>query len=149
MSIRVVLCDDNVLVREGVRALLGIVDDIDVVGVAEDAPTLLAAATAEDVQRVWFERGSRGRRRLCGWNGRLPTGRGPGRAPQTATTWGARPKPGQAQPSWSVTTRKLTLPVAHLAAIGADKGVRCCRDLPTTNPALFARRRPAAPAVSE
>src|SRR5439155_16228621 len=45
VSIRVVLCDDNVLVREGVRALLGIVDDIDVVGVAEDAPTLLAAAT--------------------------------------------------------------------------------------------------------
>src|SRR6266516_6837286 len=57
-------------------------------------------------------------------------------SPPNSDHLGARPKPGQAQPSWSVTTRKLTLPVAHLAAIGADKGVRCCRDLPTTNPAL-------------
>ena len=44
MTIRVVLGDDNVLVREGVRALLGLADDIEVVGVAEDAPTLMAAA---------------------------------------------------------------------------------------------------------
>ncbi len=44
MSIRVVLGDDNVLVREGVRALLSITDGIEVVGVAEDAPSLLAAA---------------------------------------------------------------------------------------------------------
>jgi adenylate cyclase len=44
MTIRVVLGDDNVLVREGVRALLGVTDGIDVVGVAEDAPSLLAAA---------------------------------------------------------------------------------------------------------
>ena len=44
MSIRVVLGEDNVLVREGVRALLDSYDDIDVVGVAEDAPTLLATA---------------------------------------------------------------------------------------------------------
>jgi class 3 adenylate cyclase/DNA-binding NarL/FixJ family response regulator len=44
LTIRVVLGEDNVLVREGVRALLGVVDGIDVVGVAEDAPTLLAAA---------------------------------------------------------------------------------------------------------
>ncbi|HJP65260.1 MAG TPA: adenylate/guanylate cyclase domain-containing protein [Actinomycetota bacterium] len=44
MSIRVVLGDDNVLVREGVRALLNATDGIEVVGVAEDAPTLLAAA---------------------------------------------------------------------------------------------------------
>ncbi len=44
--IRVVLCDDNVLVREGVRALLGLADDIEVVGVAEDAPSLLDAAGA-------------------------------------------------------------------------------------------------------
>ncbi len=44
MTIRVVLGDDNVLVREGVRALLSLADDIDVVGVAEDAPTLLEAA---------------------------------------------------------------------------------------------------------
>jgi class 3 adenylate cyclase/DNA-binding NarL/FixJ family response regulator len=51
MTIRVVLGDDNVLVREGVRALLGLADDIDVVGVAEDAPTLMAAA-AEHVPDV-------------------------------------------------------------------------------------------------
>ena len=44
MTIRVVLGDDNVLVREGVRALLGVTDGIEVVGVAEDAPSLLAAA---------------------------------------------------------------------------------------------------------
>jgi class 3 adenylate cyclase/ActR/RegA family two-component response regulator len=42
--IRVVLGDDNVLVREGVRALLAATDGIEVVGVAEDAPSLLAAA---------------------------------------------------------------------------------------------------------
>ncbi|HEX6262589.1 MAG TPA: adenylate/guanylate cyclase domain-containing protein [Actinomycetota bacterium] len=44
MTIRVVLGDDNVLIREGVRALLDATDGIEVVGVAEDAPTLLAAA---------------------------------------------------------------------------------------------------------
>jgi len=44
VSIRVVLGEDNVLVREGVRALLDSYDDIDVVGVAADAPTLLATA---------------------------------------------------------------------------------------------------------
>jgi class 3 adenylate cyclase len=44
VTIRVVLGDDNVLVREGVRALLDAEEDIEVVGVAEDAPTLLAAA---------------------------------------------------------------------------------------------------------
>jgi adenylate cyclase len=44
MTIRVVLGDDNVLVREGVRALLGVTDGIEVVGVAEDAPSLMAAA---------------------------------------------------------------------------------------------------------
>jgi class 3 adenylate cyclase/DNA-binding NarL/FixJ family response regulator len=44
MSIRIVLGEDNVLVREGVRALLDSYEDVDVVGVAEDAPTLLVAA---------------------------------------------------------------------------------------------------------
>ncbi|MBA3689901.1 MAG: response regulator [Actinobacteria bacterium] len=44
MSIRVVLGEDNVLVREGVRALLNSYDDLEVVGVAEDAPSLLATA---------------------------------------------------------------------------------------------------------
>jgi adenylate cyclase len=50
-TIRVVLGEDNVLVREGVRALLDSYDDIDVVGVAEDAPSLLATA-AERVPDV-------------------------------------------------------------------------------------------------
>src|SRR5206468_2002764 len=44
VTIRVVLGDDNVLVREGVRALLSATDGIEVVGVAEDAPSLMAAA---------------------------------------------------------------------------------------------------------
>ncbi|MGZ5300703.1 MAG: adenylate/guanylate cyclase domain-containing protein [Actinomycetota bacterium] len=44
MSIRVVLGEDNVLVREGVRALLDSYDDIEVVGVAVDAPSLLETA---------------------------------------------------------------------------------------------------------
>ncbi|MGH2527851.1 MAG: adenylate/guanylate cyclase domain-containing protein [Actinomycetota bacterium] len=44
MSIRVVLGEDNVLVREGVRALLDSHQDIEVVGVAADAPALLVAA---------------------------------------------------------------------------------------------------------
>ena len=43
-DIRVVLGDDNVLVREGVRALLDATDGITVVGVAADAPSLVAAA---------------------------------------------------------------------------------------------------------
>ncbi len=49
--IRVVLGEDNVLVREGVRALLNSYEDIEVVGVAEDAPSLLATA-AEHVPDV-------------------------------------------------------------------------------------------------
>jgi class 3 adenylate cyclase len=51
MTIRVVLGEDNVLVREGVRALLDTYDDIEVVGAAEDAPSLLATA-AEHVPDV-------------------------------------------------------------------------------------------------
>jgi class 3 adenylate cyclase/ActR/RegA family two-component response regulator len=51
VTIRVVLGDDNVLVREGVRALLDAEDDLEVVGVAEDAPSLLAA-TDEHRPRV-------------------------------------------------------------------------------------------------
>ncbi|HXF36241.1 MAG TPA: adenylate/guanylate cyclase domain-containing protein [Actinomycetota bacterium] len=51
MTIRVVLGEDNVLVREGVRALLESFPDIEVVGVAADAPGLLRAAadTVPDV----------------------------------------------------------------------------------------------------
>jgi class 3 adenylate cyclase/ActR/RegA family two-component response regulator len=45
VTIRVVLGEDNVLVREGVRALLDSYDDIEVVGVAADAPSLLSTAT--------------------------------------------------------------------------------------------------------
>ncbi|HEU4528835.1 MAG TPA: adenylate/guanylate cyclase domain-containing protein, partial [Actinomycetota bacterium] len=45
MTIRVVLGEDNVLVREGVRALLESYDDVEVVGVAADAPSLLSAAS--------------------------------------------------------------------------------------------------------
>jgi adenylate cyclase len=44
MTIRVVLGDDNVLVREGVRALLEATDGIEVVGVAADAPSLVETA---------------------------------------------------------------------------------------------------------
>jgi len=51
VSIRVVLGEDNVLVREGVRALLDSYEEIEVVGVAEDAPSLLSAA-AEHVPDV-------------------------------------------------------------------------------------------------
>jgi class 3 adenylate cyclase/DNA-binding NarL/FixJ family response regulator len=51
MTIRVVLGEDNVLVREGVRALLDSYDELDVVGIAEDAPSLLATA-AEHVPDV-------------------------------------------------------------------------------------------------
>lgn len=43
-DIRVVLGDDNVLVREGVRALLDATDGITVVEVASDAPSLVTAA---------------------------------------------------------------------------------------------------------
>lgn len=44
MILRVVLGEDNVLVREGVRALLNASDGIEVVGVAADAPSLLSLA---------------------------------------------------------------------------------------------------------
>lgn len=43
-AIRVLLADDNVIVREGVRALLARVRDVDVIAVADDLPSLVAAA---------------------------------------------------------------------------------------------------------
>jgi class 3 adenylate cyclase/DNA-binding NarL/FixJ family response regulator len=46
--ITVVLADDNLLVREGVRALLGIEADLDVVGVAADYDELVATADAAE-----------------------------------------------------------------------------------------------------
>ena len=46
-AITVFLADDNVIVREGVRALLGLADDVEVVGVASDYDGLVeGAATA-------------------------------------------------------------------------------------------------------
>src|SRR5450755_3516676 len=50
-SIRVVLADDNLIVREGVRALLNFAGDVEVVGVAGDYDELLAGA-AEHVPQV-------------------------------------------------------------------------------------------------
>jgi DNA-binding NarL/FixJ family response regulator len=46
MAIRLVLAEDNLLVREGVRQLLGTIADIDLVAVCTDRDTLLAAAEA-------------------------------------------------------------------------------------------------------
>lgn len=51
-AIRVVLADDNLIVREGVKALLLIAGDIDVVGVAGDYDELVAAADAQRPQVV-------------------------------------------------------------------------------------------------
>ncbi len=45
MPIRVFLADDNVIVREGVRALLTMESDIEIVGVAGDYETLMTGAT--------------------------------------------------------------------------------------------------------
>jgi DNA-binding NarL/FixJ family response regulator len=51
VGIRVVIADDNLLVREGVRALLGDQSDMDVVGLAADLPELMLAisTTTPDV----------------------------------------------------------------------------------------------------
>jgi DNA-binding NarL/FixJ family response regulator len=46
--ISVVLADDNLIVREGVRALLGLEVDIDVVAVAADYDELIASAQAAE-----------------------------------------------------------------------------------------------------
>ena len=43
-TISVFLADDNLIVREGVRALLALEDDLEVVGVAEDYDELVAGA---------------------------------------------------------------------------------------------------------
>lgn len=47
MRIRVVLAEDNLLVREGLRQLLGTVEDIDVVAVCESREELLATIDRE------------------------------------------------------------------------------------------------------
>lgn len=49
-AISVFLADDNLIVREGVRALLGLEPDLEVVGVAEDFDTLVAGAEAQNPQ---------------------------------------------------------------------------------------------------
>jgi DNA-binding NarL/FixJ family response regulator len=51
LSIRIVLAEDDYLVREGVRRLLEAVSDLDIVGACEDVDALLAAIedTAPDV----------------------------------------------------------------------------------------------------
>ncbi len=50
--ITVFLADDNLIVREGVRALLGIEDDLEVVGVAADYDELVAGADSTAPQVV-------------------------------------------------------------------------------------------------
>jgi len=47
MAIRLVLAEDNLLVREGVRQLLGTVDEIDLVAVCTDRDSLLRAAESQ------------------------------------------------------------------------------------------------------
>lgn len=49
-TISVFLADDNLIVREGVRALLGLEHDLEVVGVAEDFDSLVAGADACEPQ---------------------------------------------------------------------------------------------------
>lgn len=51
-AISVFLADDNLIVREGVRALLGLEADIEVVGVADDFDSLVAGAEAANPQVV-------------------------------------------------------------------------------------------------
>jgi len=51
-AITVFLADDNVIVREGVKALLGLEADLEVVGTADDFDTLVAGAVAAHPQVV-------------------------------------------------------------------------------------------------
>jgi len=51
-AITVVLADDNLIVRTGVRALLARQPDVEVVGEASDHPELLAAADAHEPQVI-------------------------------------------------------------------------------------------------
>ena len=52
MSISVLLADDNLLIREGVKALIDLSDDIEVMGVAADYDELVDAAEASRPQVV-------------------------------------------------------------------------------------------------
>jgi DNA-binding NarL/FixJ family response regulator len=48
VTIRLVLAEDNVIVREGVRTLIGLEDDLELVGTVEDLDGLLTMVDAED-----------------------------------------------------------------------------------------------------
>ena len=50
MAISVFLADDNLIVREGVKALLDLEDDLDVVGVAADYDELVEGAEEANPQ---------------------------------------------------------------------------------------------------
>ncbi|HEX9363245.1 MAG TPA: response regulator transcription factor [Candidatus Dormibacteraeota bacterium] len=52
MAIRLIVAEDNLLVREGIRQLLSTVPDIDVIAVCADRDALLAAAAAEKPDAV-------------------------------------------------------------------------------------------------
>ncbi len=52
MTITVFLADDNLIVREGVRALLELEDDIEVLGQAADYDELVAGADATQPQVI-------------------------------------------------------------------------------------------------
>ena len=52
VPIRVVLAEDNLLVREGVRQLLSTVPDVDVVGTCEDLDSLIRVVEAERPEAV-------------------------------------------------------------------------------------------------
>ncbi|MEO7819851.1 MAG: response regulator transcription factor, partial [Actinomycetota bacterium] len=51
-SITVFLADDNLIVREGVKTLIGMEDDLEVVGVAADYDELVAGAIETSPQVV-------------------------------------------------------------------------------------------------
>lgn len=52
MTISVLLADDNLLVREGVKTLIDLADDLTVIGVASDLEELIAAAESDPPQVV-------------------------------------------------------------------------------------------------
>ena len=82
--ITVFLADDNVIVREGVRALLALEPDLDVVGTADDYDSLLAGAGAaapqvlvtEDSTRMFCLPGPRTESVACESRSNPPSERG-------------------------------------------------------------------------
>ena len=53
MAISVFLADDNLIVREGVKALLDLEDDLDVIGVAADYDELIEGCRGRQTRRWW------------------------------------------------------------------------------------------------